>query len=410
MNSLNLFKGLPRDILFLFLARVVTSIGNFVFPFLTLILTDKLGMTSRQAGDILLLSTISFLPGTLIGGKLADLMGRKKIVIISQALFASSYVLCGAAANSAVLPYLIIPANICMGATFPALQALTMDLTPRHQRQAAFSLLYLGHNIGLAVGPFIAGFLFNTHFRLIFFGDAATTYLSVVLLLIFVHERVTVPGDEQESGSDAPATEKAEPGSVLDVLRRRPYLVLFILIAMILNFVYAQHTFSLPIFLNELFADTGPRYYGFIMTCNALVVIFCTAPAVALTRRLNPVYNLCVVSALYAVGFGMIFFLSRLPLFFIATIIWTTGEILATTNKQVYIADHTPVSHRGRLNALLPVTSGIAFAISPPLMGRFIESTSARMVWLLAGAMAIAGLAGFLLLLKLHAPEKKSLS
>ena len=35
------------------------------------------------------------------------------------------------------------------------------DLTVAEQRKGAFSLVYLSHNIGFALGPMIAGFLFN---------------------------------------------------------------------------------------------------------------------------------------------------------------------------------------------------------------------------------------------------------
>ncbi len=390
-----LYLGLPRDIYFIFIARVVTSIGNFVFPFLTLILTEKLGMSTKAAGDILFISFFAFLPGTLLGGKLADAMGRKKLILVSQFLFASMYIGAGFVGVSQQLLYFIIPANFFMGTSFPAMQALTMDIAPREQRQAAFSLMYLGHNFGLALGPSIAGFLFNNYFRVIFFGDALTTFASLVLIALFVSDRkFPDSGSNEIAGAEAEA-ENAVEGSVFSVLLRRPNLMIFIFIAMILNFVYVQHTFTLPLFMSELFGDRGPRYYGFIMTFNACVVLFVTPFAVSLTKKINPVFNLCLVALFYAIGFGMIAFLFRLPLFFLSTLIWTTGEILATTNKQVYVANHTPVSHRGRVNAVLPIVAGIAFASSPVFTGRYIEVFSVRSVWPIAAGLALIGLFGF---------------
>ncbi|MGM0675698.1 MAG: MFS transporter [Spirochaetota bacterium] len=49
--------------------------------------------------------------------------------------------------------------SIC-GAATPATIALATDLSTPDTRQATFSLLYLGHNLGFAVGPLVAGFLF----------------------------------------------------------------------------------------------------------------------------------------------------------------------------------------------------------------------------------------------------------
>jgi hypothetical protein len=36
------YRGLPRSIYFLFLARIINSMGWFVFPFLTLFMKHKL--------------------------------------------------------------------------------------------------------------------------------------------------------------------------------------------------------------------------------------------------------------------------------------------------------------------------------------------------------------------------------
>jgi Na+/H+ antiporter NhaC len=44
--------------------------------------------------------------------------------------------------------------------------------------------------------------------------------------------------------------------------------------------------------------------------------------------------------------------------FLLSTVIWTLGEILQATNTNVYIANHTPISHRGRFNAILPIIIG----------------------------------------------------
>lgn len=41
-----------------------------------------------------------------------------------------------------------------------------------------------------------------------------------------------------------------------------------------------------------------------------------------------------------------------LPLFLLSTLLWTVGEILQVTNASVYVANNSPISHRGRFNAI----------------------------------------------------------
>jgi uncharacterized membrane protein YqaE (UPF0057 family) len=46
---------------------VVNGAGIFVFPFLTLFLTKRLGMDVREAGRIMLLTSLAYLPGAVLG-------------------------------------------------------------------------------------------------------------------------------------------------------------------------------------------------------------------------------------------------------------------------------------------------------------------------------------------------------
>ena len=61
----------------------------------------------------------------------------------------------------------------------------------------------------------------------------------------------------------------------------------------------------------------------------------------------------------------MLFLAKTFMVFVISTIVWTIGEILSAINSGVYIANHTPMSHRGRFNAVIPLITGTGFALVP---------------------------------------------
>jgi len=82
--------------------------------------------------------------------------------------------------------------------------------------------------------------------------------------------------------------------------------------------------------------------------------------------------------------------------FFVSTFIWTMGEIVNTTNAEVYIANHTPMSHRGRFNAVLPFIGGFGWAISTPIGGNIIHSAGIAALW--AVVFAVAALSSLSLL------------
>ena len=406
-KMLNHYTKLPKSIYILFFARMVNSMGAFVYPFLTIYLTKTLSLDEGEAGFIVMLAVTAHLPGLLVGGRLADWLGRKKILLLFQGLAAICLIPCAFLNNPFLIPRLLILSAFFHGAAQPASTAMTTDLTNPGNRKAAFSLLYLGGNIGFAVGPLIAGFLYNNYLMWIFLGDAGTTFASLTLVYLFVKETLPSKEEIEESFKLENSYERAEKGNLWQVLWKRPALLLFTMISLIYSFVYSQMSFSIPIQVVELFGDKGPKIFGVIMTTNALVVSCLTIIIISLTHKIKPVLNVALAGVLYAIGFGMIFFITGLPWFLFSTVIWSIGEILVTTNTNVYIANHTPMSHRGRFNAVIPVVMGAGFALGPLISGDYIREYGIKNVWPMIFFLSLAATL-FMYILYLSGKKKKN--
>ena len=403
------YSGLDRSIYFLCLAQVVNSIGHFVHPFLTMFLTRKIGMDPVEAGSYVMLSAAAWVPGSLLGGKIADQIGRKRILVFFQALAAAVLVPCAFLGVSRIIPWLLIASSFLHGVAEPVNDAMITDLTVPEQRKGAFSLLYLSHNIGFALGPMIAGFLFNRYLKWIFLGDAITTGIAVLLIALFIKE--SAPSDTQIAQSFAQdrSEERAERGGLVKVLWKRPFLVAFMFIHIILSFVYSQTAFSLPLQLSAVFAEGGPQRYGTIMSFNAVVVIVLTTFVIHRTERIKPALTVAIASLFFAAGFGMIGLVRGLPLLLISTLVWTVGEILEATNTSVYVANHAPITHRGRINAIAPIIMWSGFGLGPPISAQFIERFSLDGIWPLCFLLSVlaAGLLFGMHLLEKRAGKKK---
>ena len=76
------YKGLRKEVYLLLLGRMVSSMGALVFSMLALILKNKLGFTSSAVADVLLLTTLLYIPGTLISGKLCDHFNKRNLIIV----------------------------------------------------------------------------------------------------------------------------------------------------------------------------------------------------------------------------------------------------------------------------------------------------------------------------------------
>ncbi len=205
-----------------------------------------------------------------------------------------------------------------------------------------------------------------------------TTFLSLTLVAFFVKETIPDRQTIEESCLEIDNNERAEDCGLFIALIRRPTLLTFSFIVMIYSFVYSQANFSLPIYTGQIFGVNGPKFFGMLMSINALTVVLMTAIVIYKTAKLKPVFCISLGGMFYAIGFGMIFYTNQLYQFILSTFIWTIGEILIVTNIGVYIANNTPISHRGRFNAVIPLITGAGFAVSPWLTGKYIQHTGMR--------------------------------
>lgn len=399
---LGFYGDLPKDIYFIFLSKIINSIGNFVLPFLSLFLTDKLNFSEVDAGRFIMAAAVFYALGSFAGGKACDVISRKKALVLFQSISVILIIPCGFLKDSHIIPYILILASFFTGGSIPIHTAIVTDIIPKEKRKAAFSFLYLGNNIGFAIGPMIAGLLYEKHSTWLFLGDAMTTIIAIILILIFVGE--SSPHNNikySKINNDKSINDKKE--SLIKAIKRRPVIITFSIIMAVYSFVYGQYVFSLPIYIKQIFTDYGAKYYGMLMMINGITVIVFTPLITKLTVKIKVAPAIFLGGMQFAIGFGMIYFIKSIYLFIISTFLWTIGEILVTTNQNVYIANNTPVFHRGRFNAVFVVISGLGYALGPFATGIIISKVGIYSVWPLC---FILSLAASLFMLSLDMKEK----
>jgi MFS family permease len=400
MKFITQYKGLPKQIYILFMARTINSLGFFIFPFLTLFLSSRIGLSENTIGAFLFAASFVYIPGSIIGGKLADHFSRKYTYIFATLTANMIFFYCGFLGSSMLIPYLVIVAFFFNSIASTGSTAMLMDLTDPSNRQESFSILYMGMNIGVAIGPLVAGVLFEKYTSWIFWGDAISGFLAIALVLAFITDTKPTQEDYERILHSGRVEEAASQGSIVSILLQKPILLIFVVLCSILSFAYAQTGFTLPLQLSEYFGiGQGARYYGLLMSVNGIVVVLCTPIIVILTKKINPIINLAMAAGCYMIGFGMYAFSKNLNSFIIFAVVWTIGEILGATNTGVYIANRTPISHRARLQAVYEIIQGTGRAIGPMVIGFFLIGYSLEQSWLLIGSLCLISTIAFLLLL-----------
>lgn len=383
------YRNLPKPIYYIFLSRIINSMGAFVGPLMTLLLTDKIGLSTGEAGFFVTMSTSMFVPASMVGGYLSDRFNRKITLCVLTFMQALCFLVCGFIELSMIVPVLLLAASFFSSAAQTSSSAMIADLSDKNNRQGAFSLLYLGGNIGFSIGPLIAGFLYRSYLPLIFIGDAFTTILAVVIIFINVPE--TKPQyiiDEEILIDDF---ERAEEGSAIVALLKRPQILVFGIISIFISFSYSQVHFSLPLFSNVIFGfNNGPKIFGALMSINGIVVVIMTIFIIGYTKKFDASFNVALSAIFWAVGLGMLYYVTTFKMMIISTIIWTIGEILHATNVGVYIANNSPKSHRARFNSLYGIISGSGQAMGPVIVGKYLLNNPIKNIWAVTFFIALS--------------------
>lgn len=390
------YRGLPREIYNILINKVISAVGMFVYPFLTLFLSNRLNFTEQMIGFYLLLLSLSYVPAAMIGGKIADHLNRKYTLVIATLLAELSLIASGFLCDSFAVVYFLFLATFFLNMSQPVSTAMLMDLTTPANRQESFSLIYLGNNVGGAIGPLLAGFLFVSHTEWIFFGEAILNLLGLAFIVFGVKD--TKPDQaaiERIAAEEDRNLEQAREGSIFRVLRESPLLLWFGITASFLTFAYAQISFLVPLQLDDLFGtDLSAKYFGLLFSVNCLAVVIGTPLLVLATKAVKPLTNMLIVGLLYMTGFGLYSISEQLSLFLIFTLIWTAGEILFVTNTGVFVANHSPITHRARFQSIFEIIQGSGRAIGPLITGYYLMSHSIPQTWVL-----VAILCGFATLL-----------
>ncbi len=388
MNLISQYKGLRKEIYVLFFGRIVTSLGSMVWPLLTLILSRKLGMNATQIAVITVISGVVYLPGSIIGGKLADRFNKKMVIVYCDLISIAFYLLCAALPLSIHSVVLIMVAGACQQLEYPAYTSLIADLTLSKDRERAYSLSYLGMNIGLVAAPTIAGFLFENFLWVAFLSSGLSIGIST--LLIFILIRDTTPIKETDEASEY---QKSRDGvSLWQILKQNKLIALYALIMMLYWGAYGQYGYLMPLDMGVLHGDKGAVIYGSVSSLNSIIVVVFTPILTRVFAKVVSTKKALLGHVLLFSGFlTFLLFRGHVPSYYVAMFLFTLGEIMTTFVEGPYLTQRIPASHRGRVSGVMSVAQSILQGALMLTIGGIYDNASPSAAWtLVLGILAVS--------------------
>lgn len=149
---------------------------------------EHFGLDSSQLGVFFSAGILGLLPGALVGGRFADRIGRKKVLIWSTAVFAV-FTLCTVWVNSfnSLLAVRCL-AGAGLGGAMPILITLASEAVSPQNRGRAVGLMYCGMPVGAAILSLIAATEFGANWKNVFYLGGLLPIFAIPLMTLFLPE------------------------------------------------------------------------------------------------------------------------------------------------------------------------------------------------------------------------------
>lgn len=379
-------KSLPAPAWVLFGGTFINRFGTFVMPFLVIYLT-KAGYTPAQAGLAISAYGIGHLIASMVGGYLADHIGRRHTIALSMFASAAAMVALSQARGLPVVMLLAFCAGLAGELYRPAAGALIGDLIQAEQRVFAFGMYRWAINLGFAAGPATAGFLADRSFLFIFLGDAVTSAVYGVIALFALPHGVRGSSKEES------------PVEGYRVAMRDSKFVRFLVATLCIALVEMQCHSTLPLYVTSLGYSSST--YGLLLSINGVLIIVFELLITMWTQRRAPRPVIALGYVLAAIGFALTGLATNIPMLAATVVIWTLGEMIYAPSTGAYVSNLAPERYRGRYQGLFWFTwsTGMVFG---PLLGTMIFERNQAVLWSSCAVLGV--LSAALMLRKERAP------
>ncbi len=384
------YQSYPTSFRALVIAMFVDRLGGTIlYPYFALYITRQFGVGMTEAGVLLGLFSVSGLVGGVIGGALADKVGRRLIVIFGLVSSALGSLVMGLLDNMVAFYVLAVVVGLLGSIAGPAHQAMVADILPESQRAEGFGILRVVANLSWILGPTIGGLLAAQSYLWLFVIDAITSTATAVIIYRLIPE--TKP--EPTTAGPAPSFLQTLAGYGT-VIRDRLY-VGFLAASMLMLIVYQQMYSTLGVYLRDVHG-VPDRGYGLLLSLDALLVVLFQFWVTRRIRGYPPMLMMAAGTLLYLVGFTMYGFVASYALFVIAIVIITFGEMIVVPVGQVLASVFAPEDMRGRYMAAFEFSWGIPAMIGPLAAGIVMDRFDPNWVWYASGIICAVAVAGFI--------------
>ncbi len=372
-----------RRLWVLFGGRMISATGfSIVMPFLSIFLYTQMGVPMTVVGMVFLGTAVAGAVGQIMGGEMADRLGRRPVMWVSMAFRGVIFLLLSIAiANfvDLIIVAALLMVSSLMGSLFePASNAMVADLVEPSGRLEAYSLLRVGQNVGWTLGPLIGGILATFSYASLFVVTALTSLVAAFIIFKMV----------ADPPSSAAPSDRFHLEDLLKLGENRVFL-LFCLAFFLLSIVLGQLSSTFALFSEDVVGISLVEL-SYLYALNGVMVVFLQFPMARYFNRFKMSHVLCAGAVMYAVGYLIVGWASDIWMLALSMIITTLGENTTSPSSINFVANISPEHERGRYMGVSGIFHTFGWSIGPLVGGLLYDSLVSQPI-LLWGSIAAIG-------------------
>ena len=384
-------RGLQRESYVLFAIRTVNSLGfSMAMPFFGIYLVETRGISLLTTGLVYFAAGALGMGGQMLGGRIVDAVGPKKVML-------TGYVM--SIASSVALGYMVLEhasafyffAVYCL---FSLLRSFSNPATgsiiaghPEDQIRPGYNLLTVGGNLGFAIGPAIGGPIADAYgYSTVFFLSAASVIPAILLTVVLI--RGGMRHTRRESGVRRSLS-----------WREDSTLISFLILTGALYVAVGYEITPLSLYVADFLRFTNTQI-GYLFATNGAVIVLLQLPLIDLVQRKTLIFPLLVSPLLVALSFLLAGLSKGFLQYELVMVVITLGEILLTVPSQTVIALFSKSGNRGTYQGYYYAASSMgrstANAAGPSLFQ--VLSFAPALGWYVMAGFTVLVFVGFLAL------------
>jgi len=198
---------------------------------------DEMALTTEQMGDVSMAAFIGQMIGSLVGSYIADIMGRRPVIIVSTLLAAAMTFITGFAGSPEMLFILRLLGGLAIGGLLAPIWSLNIESMPKAMRATSVTIIMLGFSTGssaagqianlfaspdglyarLHAGTGLAAAMPGPSWHMVFFVcGVLTAVLALILVFTLPESTRWMVAKGRSAGEIAPMLNRFDPGLETD--------------------------------------------------------------------------------------------------------------------------------------------------------------------------------------------------